>query len=205
MKVILTEKVKTLGNVGEIVNVSAGYARNYLIPNSFAVVADESNKKQQAHNEKMLANKIAAEKDAAKAVASKLEGLKLELIKKVGANGKLFGSVTTNELSLELAKSDLEVEKRTLSLETPIKTAGTFNVKAKFFSDVEANFTVEVKMDPKQAEEMKKKAEEAAAAKAAEAAKKAADAENAVEGEEKKELTEEEKLKEEANKILRSY
>ena len=197
MKVILTEKVASLGNVGEVVNVSAGYARNFLIPGNKAVLADESNKAQMGHYQKMLGKKVAEEKNAAESTKKKLDGLQLELIKKVGGNGKLFGAVTTSELSKLLADKGIEVEKRVITLETPIKATGLFNAKAKLFSGVESDFTVKVDMDPAQAEEIKKKAEAAAAKKKAKA--EAAEAEGAseeesAEGEEKQPLTDEQKL-----------
>ncbi len=202
MKVILKEKVKSLGNVGEIVNVSAGHARNFLIPNGLAVLADESNKAQVTHYTKMLAKKVEEEKNDAQNVAKKVNGLTLNLIKRVGANGKLFGSVTTQELSVELGKLGHDIERRHLILANPIKAVGTYEVKAKVFQGVEAAFTVTVAMDPKQAEEAEKKAKELAEAKKIKE-QMAADSEG-VTPEEGKELSDDEKLKIEANKILRS-
>ena len=131
MKVILTEKVPALGNIGEIVNVSAGHARNYLVPNGFAMVADDSNKNLLAAQQKSLAKKIQAQKDEANALKAKIEGMTIELIKKVGASGKLFGTVTNAELSKELANLGVEVERRLIHLEAPIKGLGIFNAKAK--------------------------------------------------------------------------
>lgn len=204
MKVILTEKVKALGNVGDVVNVSAGFARNFLIPNGNAVVADESNKKQLDHTQKMLAKKVSEEKATAEATAKKLGAIKLELIKKVGANGKLFGSITTAELSKELETQGVDIERRVLVLDNPIKAVGSYTVKAKLFSGVETKFTVEVKQDPTQIAELKAKAEEAQAQKEAAAAAAAlAQAEGTEEVDANKELSEEEKLKQEANRILR--
>lgn len=202
MKVILKERVKSLGNVGEIVNVSAGHARNFLIPNGFAVLADESNKAQVEHYTKMLAKKVAEQKSEAEAVAKGLSGVKLDLVKRCGGNGKLFGSVTTQELSEELAKLGHDVERRHLTLDNPIRELGEYEVTAKVFSGVEAKFTVTVTMDPQQAEENKKKAEELAAAKKAkeELDKLAAENNTETDGE----LSEEEKLKQDANRILRS-
>ena len=205
MKVILTEKVPTLGNVGEIVNVSPGYARNYLIPNRFAVLADSGNKAQLDHYNKMLAKKVAEEKGAAEAVAKKLSGLSLELIKKVGANGKLFGTVTTGDLVKELEGKEISLERRTLIIEKPIKALGTYNVKAKLFSGVEAEFSVKVDIDPKQAEELKKKAEAAAEAKkkAKEEAEAKAAAGETEEATPEAELTDEQRLAKEADALLR--
>lgn len=204
MKVILTEKVPALGNIGEIVNVSAGHARNYLVPNGFAMVADEGNKKLLAAQQKSLGKKIQAQKDAANEIKKKVEGLTLELIKKVGASGKLFGTVTNAELSKELENKGVLVERRLIHLESPIKGLGTFTAKAKIFQDIEATFKVRVSIDPKQAEELKLAQEEAL--KAAEARKKAA-AELKASGETATpvaEMTEEQRLKMEVDKLLRS-
>jgi large subunit ribosomal protein L9 len=202
MKVILKESVKSLGNVGDIVNVSAGHARNFLLPNGFAVVADESNKAQLDHMNKVLAKAKAEQKKDAEAVASKINGLNIELIKRTGPGGKLFGSVTTQELALELGKKDIDVARRALVLEEPIKALGSFKVKANLFEGVDASFDVTVKVDPKQEEEMKKKQEELAAAKKLQQEMAAKEKEEG--GETSSELSEEEKLKMEANKILRS-
>ena len=203
MKVILKESVKSLGNVGEIVNVSAGHARNFLIPNGFAVLADESNKAQIVHMNKVLAAKVAETKKAAEVTAKKIDGLKLDLVKRVGTTGKLFGSVTTQEIAGELAKKDIIVDRKYLALTNPIRSIGEYEVVAKVFSGVQATFTVSIAMDPKQVEENKKKQEELAAAKKVKAE---LDAKAKEEGEEPAaELTEEEKLKIEANKILRSF
>ncbi|OUR96390.1 50S ribosomal protein L9 [Halobacteriovorax marinus] len=202
MKVILTERVNTLGNVGEIVNVSQGYGRNYLIPNRFAVLADETNTKQLKHQQKVLASKVAGEKTTATDLAKKVEGLTLEFVRRVAGTGKLFGTVNALEISKELAKQDVQVEKRLIAVGNPIKALGTFNVTAKLFDGVEASFKVNVTLDPVQAEEIKKKNEDAEKKKAAAIAAGENVSEEAAE--EVKELTEEEKLKEEANKILRS-
>lgn len=202
MKVILTERVNTLGNVGEIVNVSQGYARNFLIPNRFAVLADDSNTKQLKHQQKVLATKVAGERAAATEMAKKVEGLTIEFVRRVAGTGKLFGTVSALEISKELAKQDVTIEKRMIAVGNPIKALGSFDVKAKLFNDVEATFKVNVTLDPVQAEEIQKKQEDAAKKKAAAEAAGEEVSEEATE--EVKELTEEEKLKEEANKILRS-
>lgn len=203
MKVILTERVKTLGNIGDIVNVSQGYARNYLIPNRFAVLADEANTKQLNHQQKVLAKKVAEEKNAASEIAKKVEGKTLEFVRRVAGSGKLFGTVSNAEISKELEKEGIEVEKRMIVVANPIKALGTFDIKAKLFDGVEAAFKVNVTLDPVQAEEIKKKQADADKKKAAAAEAKAEGATEEV-VEEAKELTEEEKLKAEANKILRA-
>ncbi len=188
MKVILVEKVKALGTIGEIVNVSAGFARNFLFPRKMAVLADEKNSNVLKDKQKALAKKVAAEKAAAEAVKKKLEGLTLELIKKVGANGRLFGAVTTAEIAKELETKGVHVERRLLHVEGSIKSLGTYEVKAKLFHDVTATFKLKVAIDAAMAEELKKQqaeaqkrnAEKKAKAEAAKAAA-AAEAEAAVE------------------------
>ncbi|MBJ00330.1 MAG: 50S ribosomal protein L9 [Halobacteriovoraceae bacterium] len=165
MKVILTDRVKTLGNVGEVVNVSQGYARNYLIPNKLALLADEGNTKQMEDYQKMLSKKVEEEKKAATDLAKQLNGKTITVTKKVGGNGRLFGTVTSTELSKELEKQGVVVEKRLINVDDPIKTLGDFEVKAQLFQGVDATFKVKVEMDPKQVEEEKKK-QEAAAKKA---------------------------------------
>ena len=204
MKVILTEKVPALGNIGEIVNVSAGHARNYLVPNGFAMVADDSNKKLLAAQQKSLGKKIQAQKDAANEIKKQIEGITLELIKKVGASGKLFGTVTNAELSKELETRGLVVERRLIHLDAPIKGLGIFTAKAKIFQDIEATFKIKVIIDPKQAEELKVAKEEAL--KNAEIRKKAA-AEAKANGESATpvaEMSEDQRLQMEVDKLLRS-
>ena len=204
MKVILTERVNTLGNIGEIVNVSAGYGRNYLIPNSFAVLADEANTKQLNHQQKVLAKKMTEERNAAATAAKTIEGQTLEFVRRVAGSGKLFGTVSNLEIAKQLSTDELAIEKRMIVVTNPIKALGTFEMKARLFDGVEASFKVNVTLDPAQAEEMKKKQEDADRKKAA-AAEAAANGETEeVVTEEAKELSEEEKLKEEANRILRS-
>ncbi|WP_408097425.1 50S ribosomal protein L9 [Peredibacter sp. HCB2-198] len=182
MKVILTEKVKALGTIGEIVNVSAGFARNFLFPQKLALLADDKNSNILKDKQKALAKKIAAEKGAAEAVKKKLDGLTVELIKKVGSNGRLFGAVTSQEIVKELEKQGISVERRLLSFDGSIKSLGTYDVKAKLFNDVVANFKLKVAIDAAMAEQLKKEQAEAQKRNAekkakAEAAKAAAAAE----------------------------
>jgi large subunit ribosomal protein L9 len=162
MKVILTEKVKALGTVGEIVNVSAGFARNFLFPKKFAVLADEKNSNVLKDQQKALAKKVQAEKTEAEAMKKKLDGITVELIKKVGANGRLFGAVTSQDIAKELeTKHDVSIERRLLQFDGSIKSLGTYDVKAKLFNDVVANFKLKVTIDAAMAEQLKKEQAEA--------------------------------------------
>lgn len=182
MKVILTEKVKALGTIGEIVNVTAGFARNFLFPKKLAILADEKNSNVVKDKQKALAKKVAAEKDAALAIKKKLEGTTVELIKKVGSNGRLFGAVTSAEIAKELETKGISIERRILSFDGSIKSLGTYEVKAKLFQDVVATFNLKVAIDAAMAEQLKKEQAEAQKRNAekkakAEAAKAAAAAE----------------------------
>lgn len=193
MKVILIEKVKALGNIGEIVNVAEGFARNFLLPRKFALVADAKNANVLKDKQKALAKKVAEERAGAEAIKKKLEGSTVELIKKVGLNGKIFGSVTSADVAKELEGKGIVVERRMITIEGAVKSLGTYDVKAKLFgNDVVATFKMKVAIDAAQAEELKRQQAEAAkrnadkkkakadaelAAKAAEEAALAANAE----------------------------
>ena len=182
MKVILIENVKTLGNIGEIVNVSTGYARNFLFPRKLAIFADKGNKKVVEDTQRRIARKVDIVKNAAIELKTKLDTVSLEFIKRVAANGKLFGSVSTTDLAKELEKLGIIVEKRLLHTDTAMKALGEYTVKAKLFSGVDASFSVNIIIDPKQIEELKVaqeeaiKRKEAAKIAAAEEAKRAAEA-----------------------------
>jgi large subunit ribosomal protein L9 len=198
MKVILTQKVQHLGSVGEIVNVTAGYARNFLIPKSYAVLADEKNKKALENQKKKLTKIIEAEKKAAEEVAKKIKGITLEFTKRITGSGTLFGTITTNDIAKVLNEKELAVEKRQIVIETAIKTLGTFEATAQLFKDVEAKFNIKVVIDPKQAEEIKKREEAALKKKKDAAAKKEAAAEAGEEADAEKAEGEEEAKTEES-------
>lgn len=175
MKVILLEKVKALGNIGEIVNVAEGFARNYLMPRRLALVADAKNANVLKDKQKALGKKVAEEKAGAEAIKKKLDGTTIELIKKVGLNGKIFGSVTSQDISAELEKKGIIVGRRLITIEGAVKSLGTYDAKAKLFgNDVVASFKVKVSIDAAQAEELKKQQAEAAKRNADKKAAKAA-------------------------------
>ena len=207
MKVILTEKVPTLGNVGEIVNISAGYARNFVIPNKLGVIADAGNAKALANQQKALAKKVAEQKADAQSVKSKIDGLTLEFVKKAGANGKLFGAITTLDLSSELKSKGIEIERRLITVNNAMKNLGKFTAKVKLFQGVEAEFKINIVMDPAQAEELKAKqiaAEKRKEEKAAAAALAAENGEEPAKEDATVEQTEDQRLAAQANAILRS-
>lgn len=157
MKVILREHVKSLGNVGDIVSVTSGYARNFLFPRKLAFLADEGNKSIIEDYKRRLSKKINDQKEVANNLKKQLEGLSFDIVKRVGGNGKLFGAVTASDLASELKSRNIEVEKKWIHLDNPIKELGTFSIAVKIFADVEAKFSIKVLMDPKQIEENKEK------------------------------------------------
>jgi len=126
MEIILKEYVKGLGHKNEIVNVRPGYARNFLIPKGFAIIATDSSKKVIAENLKQAAHKIEKIKNEALALASSIGTIVLEIPAKIGDSGKIFGSVTTLQLSQALKDRGFDIDRKKISFETDIKTAGDY-------------------------------------------------------------------------------
>jgi len=133
MKVILQADVKGHGKKGELVEVSDGYARNFLLPRKLAVAATQENVEVMKQKEKARLRKLEADKAAAKEIASKLEGVQVRIPAKAGGSGgKLFGSVTSKEISEALAEQhSIIIEKNKIVQDEPIKTFGPYEVKCK--------------------------------------------------------------------------
>ena len=144
MKVILQQDVKSLGKKGDLVNASDGYARNFLFPKGLAVEANAS--AMNDYNNKESAKKFhkAEEIKAAQELASKLEGKTFSLKAKAGANGKLFGSVTSKDVSVKI-KADLgiDIDKRKISM-ADIKAFGTVQAEIKVYQGISAKVFVQV-------------------------------------------------------------
>jgi len=145
MKVILQQDVKGKGKKGELVNVSDGYARNFLLPRGLAVEANNENLNVMNTQNAAKAHKLAEEIAAAKAVADSLNGKTVTISAKTGDNGKLFGAITSKEVS-EVIKEQLkaDVDKRKISMES-IKACGTFNAVVKLYTDITATIFVVIK------------------------------------------------------------
>jgi large subunit ribosomal protein L9 len=144
MKVILKDEVKSLGHMGEVVNVSDGYARNYLIPKNLAVEASTKNIKEFEHHKKIITEKAAKIKDASKATADKLAALKITIKAKVGEEDKLFGSVTSMDIAEALTAEGFDIDKKKILIDEPIKRTGDYTVSVKLHSDVAAIVNVHV-------------------------------------------------------------
>lgn len=133
MKVIFLEDVKGKGKKGELKDVSDGYARNFLLPKKLAKEATTDNLNTFKLQEKAKAAQIAREKAEAQENAKKLENMQVKVAAKAGANGRLFGAVTSKEISEALAKQHgMNIEKNKIVLSEPIKSYGAFDVKCKF-------------------------------------------------------------------------
>lgn len=145
MKVILKEDVKDLGDMGSIVDVKNGYGRNYLIPRNLAVEANPKNIKQFEHQKKNILAKVKKVKMAADALASKLASLSLIIEANAGEEDKLFGSVTTKDIAEAITRQGIDIDKRKILLDEPIKKLGTYEVSVKLHQDVAATVNVEVK------------------------------------------------------------
>lgn len=144
MKVILTDEIRGLGGRGEVVSVKDGYARNYLIPKHLAREATPGNLKAAEHEKKKWALLTMQEVESAKTVASHLNDLNIVVYKRAGAEGTLFGSVTSAEIAEALASKGIEIDKRRIELHQPIKTLGEHTVEAHLHREVTAKFKVDV-------------------------------------------------------------
>lgn len=144
MEVILREDIEKLGNRGQVVNVAAGYARNYLLPKRLAVVANEGNRKiveqeRQAHLRRE-AKEVADAQDLAKLMAN----VAVSIAQKAGENDQLFGSVTAQDITNALEKQGYNIERRKVQLAEPIKQLGEFKVPLRLHKDVTVEIPVTV-------------------------------------------------------------
>ncbi len=145
MKVILLQDVKAQGKKGDMINVSDGYARNFLLPRKLAMeaTADAINAKKNA--DAAALRRVERERDAALALKEKLSGMPVKIYAKAGTAGRLFGSVTTKEISEALmAQYKVDLPKTKLEIAEPIKSFGTYQVKAKLFTEVTGDVIVQV-------------------------------------------------------------
>ena len=137
MKVILQQDVRGQGKKGQMVEVSDGYARNFLLPKKLAVTAKTESYNTMKQQEKAKKAQMAAEKAEAEAVSKKLEGLMVKISAKAGEGGRLFGAVTAKEISEALAaQHGLNIAKTKLVLEDPIKSCGSYSLKCKLGHEV---------------------------------------------------------------------
>jgi large subunit ribosomal protein L9 len=144
IEVILREDVKSLGKAGEMVRVKPGYARNFLLPQGLAFEATEGNKKRIAAETKARSVRDQAERVDAERVAATLGAVTLTLTGKAGEEGKLFGSITAQDIADALAAQGHQVDRRRIELDHPIKTVGHHTVAVRLHSEVRAEVGVSV-------------------------------------------------------------
>ena len=144
MKVVLLADVKGQGKKGQLVNVSDGYARNFLFPKKLAIEADNAALNELKNREESAAHHKKEEIEAAKATAEKLEGKSVKIIAKAGASGRLFGSVTSKEIAAEIKKSlGVEIDRKKMSV-ADIKNFGEYTAEIKLYVGITAKITVKV-------------------------------------------------------------
>ncbi|MDY6016381.1 MAG: 50S ribosomal protein L9 [Acutalibacteraceae bacterium] len=144
MKVVLTQDVKGLGKKGELVNASDGYARNFLFPRKLAMEANSQAMSELKNREAAEKHRIETEIAAAKESAAKLEGKTVKLTAKAGANGKLFGSITSKDVASAISNQfSMQLDKRKVAVED-IKAFGTYPVEVKLYNGISASMFVMV-------------------------------------------------------------
>jgi large subunit ribosomal protein L9 len=144
MKVILTEAIKSVGQPGAVVEVSDGYARNFLLPQKKAMLATPGNLNQAERLRRQVQIETAQEQEAAEEIAKRLAEMTVTITARVGEGGKLFGSVTNMDIAAALEALGVTVEKRLIELESPIKSAGEFTAEVRLHPSVSAPIRVSV-------------------------------------------------------------
>ena len=142
MEVILRQAVENLGHPGEIVKVSPGYARNYLLPRGLAYEATPGNRKRIEQERQRLEAAETTRREAAEGHAAKLEQVSLTFSARVGEEGKLFGSVTSSDIVAQLEAQGIHIEKRQVELHEPIKALGVYRVPIRLHADVKPEIKV---------------------------------------------------------------
>lgn len=136
MEVILREEIRALGKAGDVVKVSPGYGRNFLLPKKLAVLADPKNLKELEHNKRAVQARMAKLKVQAAELGAKLGAVEVTIKREAGEEDKLFGAVTAKDILEALRKENFVIEKRQLYLESPIKQLGLFEVPVKLHPEV---------------------------------------------------------------------
>ncbi len=144
MQVILREDIDNLGKIGDLVKVSAGYARNFLVPKKKAIEATPKNVHAMEHAKKMVADRLRKMKKEAAADADRIKALAITIKAKAGEEGKLFGSVTSMDIAEAMKAQGVAIDKRKIVLDEPIKRLGDHTITVKLHADVTADFKLTV-------------------------------------------------------------
>ena len=144
MEVILREHVDNLGRRGDVVKVTPGYARNYLLPRKLALAVTDNNKRQIDREKKLAEARDLEEKSQAEAIAARLTQLDVEIARRVGEHDALYGSVTSQDVAQALKEKGFDIDKRKIAMAEPIKALGETTVAVKIHRDVTAQVRVKV-------------------------------------------------------------
>ncbi|MEY3315447.1 MAG: ribosomal protein [Actinomycetota bacterium] len=145
MKVLLRSDIKGIGRRGDIVNVSSGHARNFLLPNDLAIVANAGTIAQAEVMRKSREQQIAADRESARLVASSLSTTVIKIAAKAGNEGRLFGSINAAEIAKAvLDQTGVTIDRKNIQVETPLRQLGEHSVSAEIFSDVVATLKLEI-------------------------------------------------------------
>lgn len=142
MQVILKERLENLGDAGEIVNVKPGYARNYLLPKGLAYEATQANVRRIEREKEQRHKRAADELQDARRRATSLEGVSVTFTARAGEEGKLFGSITSSDIAEKLEEQGVQVDRRQIQLDEPIKSLGVFTVPVRLHAEVKPEIKV---------------------------------------------------------------
>jgi large subunit ribosomal protein L9 len=144
MKVILKEDVKNIGSMGQIVDVADGFARNYLVPRGLAAEANVKNIRSLEHEKTIIQEKAKKIKNQAQVLSDKVSNLTIIIKAKAGEEGKLFGAVTTMDIAEQMKNEGLDIDKKKIVLDEPIKRVGSYSVGIKLHPSVATLVNVQV-------------------------------------------------------------
>jgi large subunit ribosomal protein L9 len=144
LEIILRKDVENLGHAGELVTVRPGYGRNYLIPRGLALAATRGNIAQLEHQKRIIAAEQARVRAEHAKMAEALKGVSVSIARKKGADGKLFGSVSTKDIAEALAMQNINVDRKLIRLDDPFKAVGSYEVPIRFTADISVDIRVNV-------------------------------------------------------------
>jgi large subunit ribosomal protein L9 len=144
MDIILTENVEGLGKIGDLVKVKPGYARNFLVPRKLALEANVRNVKELEHQKRQMERKMQKVTEASQLLKERIEKLSCVFTHRAGEEGKLFGSVTSMEISAKLTAAGIDIDRKKIQLDEPIKTLGEHPVPVKLPAGITATIKVSV-------------------------------------------------------------
>jgi large subunit ribosomal protein L9 len=144
MEVILTKDVDRLGQAGEIVRVKPGYARNFLIPRGLALLATRGNRSLVEHHRRTIAREQERIRAERRVLADTLANVSVSIARKVGKDGKLFGSVTSKDIAVALEAQNVQLDRKLIQLDEPLRSVGTYEVPVRFGADISTVLKVNV-------------------------------------------------------------